>query len=39
MPGQVVDELIHVDLAIDVVKVLFKPEINSEIRLYCAGYS
>jgi hypothetical protein len=30
MPGQVVDVTIHVDLAIDVMKVLLKSETNSE---------
>lgn len=38
MPGQVVDEHIHVDLAANTVKLLFKPEINSEPGLYHAHY-
>jgi hypothetical protein len=35
MRGQVVDELIHVDLAIDIVKLLFKTEMNSESPALC----
>lgn len=30
MPGQVVDKVVHVDLAVDVIKVLFKHETSSK---------